>query len=88
MRIKPGYILREVVDIYVIIGTGADAYRPNEIMSLNDTGAFLWNILKDGAEREDLISRMVEEYDVDEQTASKDVEMYLEQLRGEGLIVE
>ena len=41
MKIRPGYVLRKVMDIHVIVGIGEDAYSPNVIMSLNDTGAFL-----------------------------------------------
>ena len=88
MKIKSGYVLREVVDLYVIIGTGADAYRPDQIMSLNETGAFLWNILKDGAEKQDLLRDLVKEFAVDEQTAAKDVEAFLAQLRRNDLIDE
>ena len=88
MKIKSGYVLREVVDLYVIIGTGSDAYRPDQIMSLNETGAFLWNILKDGAEKQDLVRDLVKEFAVDEQTAQKDVEAFLSQLRRNDLIDE
>ena len=88
MKIKSGYVLREVVDLYVIIGTGSGAYRPDQIMSLNETGAFLWNILKDGAEKQDLVRDLVKEFAVDEQTAEKDVEVFLAQLRRNDLIDE
>ena len=47
MKIKPGYILRDVMNVSVIIGVGNEAYTPNEIMSLNETGAFLWRLLED-----------------------------------------
>ena len=49
MKIKPGYMLRKVVDVYVIVGIGDETYAPNQIMSLNETGAFLWRILENGA---------------------------------------
>ena len=88
MKIKPDYILREVVDYYVVIGTGADAYRPNEILSLNETGAFLWKILEGGAAKQDLIDHLVLEYEVDEETAAKDVEAFLDQLRRNSMIIE
>ena len=88
MVIKPDFILRQVMDYYIILGIGSDAYKPNEIMSLNETGAFLWNLLKDGAERKDLIGSLVKEYDVEEQTAAKDVDEFLASLRERGLIEE
>lgn len=87
MKIKPGYILRKVVDIYVIIGVGEDAYQPDVIMSLNETGAFLWEILIDGAEYQDLVTALMKEYDeIDQETAKNDVDAFLDQLRKQELI--
>ena len=88
MTIKPGYMLRKVVEVYVIIGIGGEAYTPNQIMSLNETGAFLWRILEQGAERGDLVERLTREYDVDAQTAAADVDAFLDSLRKEALIAE
>ena len=86
MKIKPGYILREVMDIFVIIGVGSEAYTPNEILSLNETGAFLWCILEKGAEKPELVAALQREYDTDPQTAERDVDVFLEMLRGKALI--
>jgi len=88
MKIKSGYVLREVVDVFVIIGTGSEAYRPNEIMSLNGAGAFLWNILREGADVQELVTKLMQEYDVDGKTAAKDVDAFLAQLREKDLITE
>lgn len=88
MKTRPGYSLRKVLDAYLIMGKGREAYRPNCIMSLNETGAFLWDLLAQGAEESDLVARMLAEYDVDEATARKDVAVFLSQLREKALIDE
>ena len=88
MIIKSDYVLRHVMDYYLILGIGKDAYVPNEIMSLNETGAFLWEQLKTGAEPADLTASLVREYEVDEETAEKDVETFLGRLREKGMIDE
>ena len=86
MKIRPGFSLHRVVDIHVVVGVGSDAYMPNQIMSVNDTGASLWHLLEKGAEKEDLVQSLVGEYGVDEQTASRDVDTFLALLRDKGLI--
>ncbi len=88
MKIRSGYILRQVMDIYVVIGIGSETYVPNQIMSLNETGAFLWGMLEKGSERREMIDSLVKEYDVDALTAEKDVDTFLEQLREKALIEE
>lgn len=88
MRIKPGFMLRKVVDIYVIMGIGSEAYAPNQIMSLNETGAFLWDLLEKEADRETLVSALPKEFEVDRETAERDVDAFLAQLREKALIDE
>lgn len=88
MTIKPDYILRQVMDYYIVLGVGSEAYAPNEIMSLNRTGAFLWDYLKEGAEPEELAAHLVREFEVDEETAARDVDIFLAKLRENGLIDE
>jgi len=88
MKIRNGFILRQVMDIYVVLGVGSEAYVPNQIMSVNETGAFLWGLLENGAEKLELVDSLTKEYDVDVQTAEKDVEAFLERLREKALIEE
>lgn len=86
MRIRPDYFLREIMDMYMVFGVGSEAYVPNQIMTLNETGAFLWKLLAAGAEKQDLVDALLKEYDTDESTAVKDVEAFLAQLREKALI--
>ena len=88
MKIRNGFILRQVMDIYVVMGIGSEAYVPNQIMSVNETGAFLWELLEKGAEKQDLVDNLTKEYDVDMQTAEKDVDAFLGRLREKALIEE
>lgn len=88
MKIRSGYILRQVMDISVVIGVGGEAYAPNQIMSLNQTGAFLWSLLEAGAEKHDLVDALLREYETDAETAGKDVDAFLHQLREKALIEE
>ena len=90
MKIKPGYVLRDFaeLDMHLVMGVGSEAYAPNQIMSLNETGAYLWRFLENGAERQDLMDALLREYDTDAETAAKDVDAFLAQLREKALISE
>ena len=88
IRTKSGYSLRQVLDAYLILGAGKEAYAPRCIMSMNESGAFLWHLLENGAEKDELVQRMTQEYDVPADTAAADVEKFLAQLREKALIVE
>ena len=88
MKIRSGYMLRKVMDTYVIMGIGSDNYVPNRIMSLNETGAYLWGLLEKGSDKQALIDNLISEYEVDLTTAEKDVDVFLDQLRDKDLIEE
>lgn len=88
MKIREGFILRQVLDIYAVIGVGSEAYMPNRIMSVNETGAFLWRMLENGAEKQELIDALLREYETDPQTAEKDVDAFLNELKDKKLVAE
>ena len=86
--IKKGYILRTIVDTHIVVGIGAENYAPTAIMSVNETGAFLWNELEKGASEEQLLDKLCEEYEVDRETAQSDIAAFIEQLTERGIVTE
>lgn len=80
MKIKSGYIVRPVAGSYVVVATGEKTVDFNGIMTLNETGNFLWEKLIDGATKEELVEAMLAEYDVDADTATADIERFLTKL--------
>ena len=47
MRIKKGFVLRELLGEHVITGEGVERVNFNKIISLNSTAAYLWESVKD-----------------------------------------
>lgn len=56
--------------------------------SLNPSGTLLWEALREGATRDDLVGRLVDEYGIDRPTAERDVDALLADLVAENLVVE
>ncbi|MBO4950037.1 MAG: PqqD family protein [Clostridia bacterium] len=88
MKLKEGFVLRKVADTYVVVAVGAEAKKHNVMITLNETGGLLWEKLSEGAEKKDLVDAILEVYDIDEATASADVDRFIEKVNSEGLIVE
>lgn len=85
MKLKEGFILRTVAGNTIVVPTGS-ALNLNMMISLNGVGRFLWEKLEKGAETEELIAALLEEYDVDEAKAKKDVEAFVEKLNENGFL--
>ncbi|MBQ1350110.1 MAG: PqqD family protein [Ruminococcus sp.] len=81
MKIKDNFLLRKVADSYVVVPVGKLTLDFNGIITLNETGAFLFEQLQKGAEREDLIENLLKEYDVDPEKAAADIEVFLEKVK-------
>ena len=77
MKIKEGFILRKVGIQYVVAATGKASENFNGMMRLNESGAFAFRLLQAGITEEELVSRVVAEYDVSEDTARADVARFL-----------
>ena len=73
MKIKEGFILRKVGIQFVVAATGKASEHFNGMMRLNESGAFAFRLMQQGITEEELTIRLMEEYEVSEQTARKDV---------------
>lgn len=86
MKIKEDFILRKVADSYVVVPVNNLSLDFNGIINLNETGAFLFGLMQKGADREELISKMLDEYDVTPQKAEKDIDLFIEKVKGADIL--
>lgn len=88
MRTKQGYVLKTVASCSVVVPIGDEALRFNGMINLNESGALLWKTLSSGADEQELIKVLTDEYDISEETAKADVEKFVSEMRSAGLIEE
>ena len=75
MRIKNGFVLRDICGVKVVSGEGLDKVNYSKLITLNDTACYLWEAVegKDFS-NDSLVALLLEKYDVSEDIARKDVE--------------
>ncbi|MDD6212485.1 MAG: PqqD family protein [Clostridiales bacterium] len=66
--IRPGYILREIADEYVIIPVDEESLITNAVMSPNETAVFFWQAFQQPCTIEEAVQKGIEEYDATEDT--------------------
>jgi hypothetical protein len=86
MKINENFVLRQVVDTYVVFPIGKATVDFNGMVTLNETGAFLWRCLEQGATRETLADALTGEYDVSREDALADIDAFLASLAPVGCI--
>lgn len=87
MKAKTGFNLRSVCGEHVIVAEGKENIDFSNIISMNDTSAYLWQKVKDMDFDPSILAQLLtEEYDVDKETALKDSETLIEQWNKAGII--
>ena len=79
MKVKDNFILREVAGQNVVLPMDGDIDM-NTMITLNGTGAFLWERLQSETTEDALVAALLEEYDVDEATARECVQNFVGKL--------
>lgn len=86
LKIKDGFVMRNICDEWIIVPVEHREEEHTFIMTVNETGHFLWEMLEKGTTEQELLLRIREEYEVDEQTAQKDIVEFVQQLRNKAII--
>jgi len=87
MKLKEGFVLRDVCGEKVIMGEGIGALDFGRLLCLNETATFLWNeAMKGDFTKESLTQALCKEYDVNETQAMADVSSIVDEWVKVGVI--
>lgn len=88
MKIKSGFMLREVAGSYVVVAVGDRSHEFIGMVNLNESGAFLWKALERGSDGDALVRALLENYDVSEEQAVADVDKFITIVSENGFVEE
>ena len=81
MRIKKGLKIRNIAGEKVLIMQGRVGADMTKLVSFNPTAEWLWNSFTDkDFTEEDVVSILMERYEIDSDSATKDTHLWIEQL--------
>ena len=84
MKIKEGYVLKEVAGSSIVVPLGHLDF--NGVITLNETGVLLWKELESEKEEKDLVEAILKEYDVAPELAAADVHRFVEKMKSADLL--
>ena len=82
------FCIRTIADEIVALPVGSNVMNFSGILSLNEVGQFLFELLREDQTEESLTDALVAEFEVDRDTAAADVGEFLETLRSNKLLAE
>ncbi len=86
MKINKAMTLRTVAGENILVPNANVVLDLNGLFIVTETGAFIWHILPDAQNQEEIVDKLLEEYDIDRETAENDVAEFLERLKSFGII--
>ncbi|MFQ8601084.1 MAG: PqqD family peptide modification chaperone [Oscillospiraceae bacterium] len=86
MKIKSGYLLRNVAAVNIIVPVGERVIDFKGLMTFNETGAFLWRLLQQETDERALVQALMDQYEVDLETARADVAEFVASVREAGAL--
>ena len=86
MKIKKELVKRDIVGDTILVPVGKTVYDSNGLFILNELGSFLWDRLEAAENEEELLHAVLNEYEVTENVAEKDLRTFLDKLREMGIL--
>lgn len=88
MRIKDGFVLREIAGQIMVIATGEASKNFHGMIKLNETGRDIFVALQEKCSEEEIVARLQEKYEIDFDKASEDTKAFLKQMKDAGFLAD
>lgn len=88
MQLREGFMLKKIIDDYIVVPTGNNIVDFAVAVSLNETGAFLWHQLEQEKTVDELSEALAAEYGVSAGDVAQDVVEFVELLKTHNFLSE
>jgi hypothetical protein len=87
MKVKSGFILRDVAGKTMVVATGELSKSFHALITMNDSAKFMWQCLENDTTVDEIVAKVVSAYEgVDEQIVKNDVNAFVEKLQNAGVL--
>jgi len=86
LKIKDGFVLREVMGNYVVVAVGEASKSFRGMIKLNATAADIWSCILQGMDEDGIYDALFDKYEVDGDVLRADIKSTVETLRANGLL--
>lgn len=88
LKIKSGFILRKIANSDIVIPIGNNIANFNGLITLNESAAFLFKLINEGSSTTELIDDLINQYGIDRELASNDIERFILQLKQADMLMD
>ncbi len=87
MKIKDGFLLRDIGGKTFVVATGELSKEFNSMITLNETGKFIWQALSTETTESEVVEKLLMECeDATREVVERDVHNFIEKLGADGIL--
>lgn len=86
MKAKEGFVLRIIADEYILMPVGDNITKFKGSVLLNEVSAFVWKKMREETSKEEILTAVTNEFEVERELAARDIDALLIQLTEYGVI--
>jgi len=86
MKRKPDFVMRKIGDDNLLMPGGAQVMNLNGLITLNDTAAYLWELLAKERSLDELAAAVADRFDVAGRVAREDVRIFVDEITRLGIL--
>ena len=86
MKIKDGFVTRKIGDKIIAITVGERTKDFDGMITLNETGYFIWKCLEKETDKESIANKIIKEYDISKTDAMAEIDKFITELDKNGFL--
>ena len=87
MKIKSGFLLKEIAGSFVVVPVRQDLVHFSSMVTINETGAFLWKLLENGSSADEMCQKLLSEYEgISKEDALNDINDFVNALKENNIL--
>lgn len=84
MKVNKNYVLKHLLDADLLININDEI---SGVIKLNKTSKDIYSYINDGLNKEEVIEKLSNEYDIDLETLKKDVDEFINEMIQRGIFI-
>lgn len=77
---SPDIVTKKTGNEYVLVPLANNIADMNKLFTLNETGAFIWELIDGKKNVGEIVAKFTEEFDIDHETATKDILSFIKNM--------
>jgi len=86
MKIKEGFLLREIANTHVVVPVAERVIDFKGMMILNGVSPAIVEYMREHRTQEEILAYILDEFDIDKETAENDLNKLIDQMEANGVL--